>query len=148
LTRLAPIIDRTDACRRGSCSCAEPRQGSERRYRALVPLDPDSKRFQQEIDDLVRRWAGDDAREYWRWWKQLGTWSMDKTQGDVVKKSALKKRLMQASGGRCQRCKAELPAAALQMHRLDPELAYRADVNFGYIESNVELLCASCHQPA
>jgi hypothetical protein len=73
---------------------------------------------------------------------------MDKTQGDVVKKSALKKRLMQTTGGRCQKCGAELPAAALQMHRLDPELAYRADLNFGYVESNIQLLCASCHRSA
>ena len=53
-------------------------------------LDPESLRFQQEVDALVRRWANGDDYEYWRRWKQLGSWSMNKTQGDVVKKSALK----------------------------------------------------------
>ena len=52
----------------------------------MSQLDPQSLRFQQEVDALVRRWAADDEREYWRRWKQLGSWSINKTQGDVVKK--------------------------------------------------------------
>ena len=50
----------------------------------MSQLDPQSLRFQQEVDALVRRWAADDEREYWRRWKQLGSWSINKTQGDVV----------------------------------------------------------------
>ena len=64
-------------------------------------LDPESLRFQAEVEALVGRWAGGDERERWRRWKQLGSWSISRTQGDVVKKSALKKALVGASGGRC-----------------------------------------------
>jgi hypothetical protein len=109
-------------------------------------LDPESLRFQQEVDTLVRHWAGDDAREYWRRWKQLGSWSIDKTQGDVVKKGALKLKLMEKTGGRCEDCEKPFDAAALQMHRLDVDLADDRSQNFGYVERNVELLCAGCHE--
>src|SRR3954447_9642387 len=102
-----------------------------------MALDPDSKRFRDDVDAVVRRWAGDDEREYWRRWKQLGTWSMDKTQGDVVKKTALKKRMMEKTGGRCEDCGQGFPREALQLHRLDPELAHDRSQNFGYVESNV-----------
>jgi hypothetical protein len=110
-----------------------------------MPLDPESKRFRNEVDAVVRSWAGDDEREYWRRWKQLGTWSMDKTQGDVVKKAALKTRLMEKTGGRCEDCGGEFPREALQLHRLDVGLSHDRSQNFGYIESNIALLCASCH---
>lgn len=110
-----------------------------------MALDPRLTQFHDEIDGVVRRFAGDDEREYWHLWKRLGTWSMDRTQGDVVKKAALKKRLMEKTGGRCEDCGGEFPQPALQMHRLDPELAYDRASNFGYIDSNVALLCASCH---
>lgn len=110
-----------------------------------MPLDPESRRFREEVDAVVRRWAGDDEREYWRRWKQLGNLAMDRTQGDVVKKSALKTRMMEKTGGRCEDCGQELPAPALQLHRLKPDLAYLKSENFGYTESNVVLLCAPCH---
>jgi hypothetical protein len=109
-------------------------------------LDPESRRFQAEVDDLVRRWAGFDQREYWRRWKQLGSWSISRTQGDVVKKSALKKRLMEKAAGRCQDCEQRFVAAALQMHRLDRSLAHDRERNFGYVEENVALVCAACHE--
>ena len=109
-------------------------------------LDSESLRFQQEVDDLVRRWAAGDEREYWRRWKQLGSWSINRTQGDVVKKAALKKTLMARTGGRCADCEKVFEPAALQMHRLDPSLAHDRALNFGYIESNVVLLCAGCHE--
>src|SRR5436309_1251471 len=35
----------------------------------LMALDAESKRFREEADALVRRWAEGDAREYWRRWK-------------------------------------------------------------------------------
>jgi hypothetical protein len=110
-----------------------------------MAFDPESKRFREEVDEVVRRWAGTDEREYWRLWKQLGNVAMDKTQGDVVKKSALKKRLMAKTGGRCEDCGAEFPREALQMHGLDDALAHDRSTNFGYTEGNVALLCASCH---
>jgi hypothetical protein len=109
-------------------------------------LDPDSLRFQHEVDELVRRWAAGDEREYWRRWKQLGSWSINRTQGDVVKKSALKKKLMEKTGARCEDCGNPFEAAALQMHRLDVGLAHDPQHNFGYIEENVRLLCAVCHE--
>jgi hypothetical protein len=109
-------------------------------------LDADSRRFQEEVDALVRRWANGDEQEYWRRWKQLGSWSINRTQGDVVKKAALKKRLMAKTGGRCEACRRELPAAALQMHRRDQSLAHVKNRNFGYFEENMELLCAGCHE--
>jgi 5-methylcytosine-specific restriction endonuclease McrA len=111
-----------------------------------VELDPESRRFQQEVDELVRRWAGGDEHEYWRRWKQLGSWSINRTQGDVVKKAALKKTLMAKTGGKCMGCGNVFEPAGLQMHRLDPSLARDRALNFGYVESNVELLCAGCHE--
>jgi len=93
----------------------------------------------------VRRWAGGDEREYWRRWKQLGSWSINKTQGDAVKKAVLKKRLMEKTGGRCEECGRGFEAAALQMHRLDRSLAGDRSRNFGYFEGNVRLTCAGCH---
>lgn len=108
-------------------------------------LDPESRRFQAEVDALVRRWSYGDQKEYWRRWKQLGSWSISRTQGDVVKKSALKKRLMRRTGGRCQDCRNEFAAAALQMHRLDQRHAHDRARNFGYFEENVALVCAGCH---
>ena len=71
---------------------------------------------------------------------------MDRTQGDVVKKAALKKRLLERSGGCCERCHEEFPPAALQMHRRDTSLAHVRAQNFGYTEANVVLLCAGCHE--
>ena len=108
-------------------------------------LDDESKRFQDEVEDLVRRWAGDDERQYWRRWKQLGSWSIGRTEGDAVKKDALKKRLMSRTGGRCQDCGRAFPPAELQMHRLDKAYAHERAQNFGYFDENVVLLCASCH---
>jgi hypothetical protein len=98
------------------------------------------------VDELVRRWAAGDDKEYWRRWKQLGSWSINKTQGDVVKKGALKLELMEKTGRRCEDCKKPFDAAALQMHRLDVRLAHDRSQNFGYVEGNVELLCAGCHE--
>jgi 5-methylcytosine-specific restriction endonuclease McrA len=111
-----------------------------------VELDPESRRFQQEVDELVRRWARGDDKEYWRRWKQLGSWSINRTQGDVVKKAALKKILVAKTGGKCTDCGNVFEPAALQMHRLDPSLAHDRTLNFGYVESNVVLLCAGCHE--
>jgi hypothetical protein len=109
-------------------------------------FDDESRLFQAAVDALVREWAGGDEREYWRRWKQLGNWSMNRTQGDVIKKAALKSRLMEKTGGRCEACRGEFPAAALQMHRLDQSLAHDRGHNFGYTENNVRLLCAACHE--
>ena len=108
-------------------------------------LDDESRRFQAEVEALVQQWAGGDEREYWRRWKQLGSWSINKTQGDVVKKAALKKRLMEKTSGRCQDCGLTFEQAALQMHRLDEVLAHNKAMNFGYVEENVVLICAGCH---
>jgi hypothetical protein len=108
-------------------------------------LDPESRRFQEEVDAVVRRWAHDDEYEYWRRWKQLGSWSINRTQGDVVKKAALKKKLLGRSSGCCEECGKAFEPAALQMHRKDG-LAHLRDQNFGYTEENVLLLCAGCHE--
>ena len=109
-------------------------------------LDPASRRFQQEVDDLIKRWAEGDEYEYWRRWRQLGSWSINRTQGDVVKKAALKKKLLGRSGGCCEECREEFEPAALQMHRVDVSLAHDRAQNFGYTEQNVRLLCAGCHE--
>jgi len=109
-------------------------------------LDDDSRRFQGEVDALVRRWAGDDDGEYLLRWKQLGSWSINRTQGDVVKKAALKKQLMNDTGGRCADCGNLFDAAALQMHRLDQSFAFDRERNFGYFRENVVLLCSPCHE--
>ncbi len=112
----------------------------------MTALDDDSRRFQREVEEVVRRWADGDEREYWRRWKQLGSWSISRTQDDVVKKAALKSRLMEKTGGRCQECGREFDAAALQMHRLDQRFAHDRSRNFGYVEENVVLTCAGCHE--
>jgi hypothetical protein len=71
---------------------------------------------------------------------------MNKTQGDVVKKAALKKRLMAKVGTRCEDCRGSFGAAALQMHRIDASFAHVRERNFGYFDDNVVLLCAVCHE--
>jgi hypothetical protein len=63
----------------------------------------------------------------------------------VVKKAALKKRLLEKTDSRCEDC-ARTFAPALQMHRLDQSLAHIKAMNFGYTEENVVLLCAACHE--
>jgi hypothetical protein len=113
-----------------------------------LELDPNSRLFQEEVDAVVRRWANGDEYEYWRRWRQLGSWSINRTQGDVVKKAALKKKLLKRSGGCCEKCRRAFEPAALQMHRRDVRLAHRRDQNFGYTEENVLLLCAGCHERA
>src|SRR5436305_146290 len=112
----------------------------------MTQLDPDTLAFQAEVEALVERWAAGDKYEYWRRWKQLGSWSMNKTQGDVMKKAALKKRLLARSGGRCEDCGGEFAAPGLQMHRLDQTFAHVKASNFGYVEENVVLVCAGCHE--
>jgi hypothetical protein len=109
-------------------------------------LDDDSLRFQAEAEALVRKWARDDPREYWRRWRQFGNWSMNRTQGDAVKRTALKKRLMGTTGGHCADCQQVFEPAALQMHRLEQSHAHDRSRNFGYFEGNVLLLCAPCHE--
>ncbi len=109
-------------------------------------LDGESRRFQEEVDALVRQWAKGDDREYWRRWKQLGSWSINKTQGDVVKKAALKKQLMKKTSGRCEDCDRRFEQASLQMHRIDQSFAHDRSTNFGYFDSNVVLVCAACHE--
>ena len=112
----------------------------------LHTVDPDSQRFQAEIDAVVRRWTEGDDREYLRRWKQLGNWSLNKTQGDVVKKAALKKALFARSKGRCEDCDGEFAPAALHMHRLDTSHSQDRSRNFGYFDGNIALLCAGCHE--
>jgi hypothetical protein len=112
---------------------------------AMNRLDAESTRFRNEIEEIVRRYAGDDGAEYARRWKQLSTWGMDRSQGDPVKKAALKKRLIKRSGGRCEDCSREFPATELQMHRLDKRYAFDKTQAFGYFDQNIALLCATCH---
>jgi hypothetical protein len=109
-------------------------------------LSESDKAFQAEVDALVRRWAGDDPKEYWRRWKQLGSWSINKTQGDAVKKAALKAKLMADTGGRCMDCSKQYSAPMLQMHRLNQDHAHDRSKNFGYFLENVALVCADCHE--
>ena len=119
-------------------------KGDDMAGRSYV-LDDESKRFQAEVDALVRKWSGDDDTEYLRRWRQLGSWSINRTQGDVWKKDALKKLLMERTGGTCADCGQQFPKAALQMHRQDPSFISDRSRNFGYFEGNVILLCAHCH---
>lgn len=109
-------------------------------------LSDEDKAFQEEVDAIVRRWAGDDSKEYWRRWKQLGSWSINKTQGDVVKKAALKRKLMESRQVRCEDCGANLSAPSLQMHRISQDFAHDRSRNFGYFLENVALVCADCHE--
>ena len=71
---------------------------------------------------------------------------MNKTQGDVIKKAALKRELMTTTGGRCADCGNVFEVPALQMHRLDQAYAHDRSRSFGYFAENVVLTCASCHE--
>lgn len=104
-----------------------------------------SRRFRDEVDAIVARYADGDPQKYARRWKQLSTWGMDRAQGDPVKKSRLKKRLLARSGGRCEDCGREFTATELQMHRLDTTHAFDKSKDLGYFDDNIALLCASCH---
>ncbi len=98
------------------------------------------------MEAVVRRWACRNDKEHWRRWKQLGGRSIGRTPGDVVKKSALKRKLMEKTGDRCGDCGQVFAAPALQMHRLDQSFAHDRTRNFGYVEENVALACAPCHE--
>lgn len=111
----------------------------------MPPLDPESKAFRDEVDEVVRRYAGADPEAYARRWKQLSTWGMDRSQGDAEYKKRLKNRLMTRSGGRCEDCGGTFERTQLEMHRLDTTVAFRKDKHFGYTDDNVLLLCAVCH---
>ncbi len=51
--------------------------------------------------------------------EQLGSWSINRTQGDVVKREASKKRLLAETYGHWEDCRRAFDRAAPQMHRLD-----------------------------
>lgn len=109
-------------------------------------LDPESKRLQDQVDQLVRTYSGEDVREYWRRWKQIGSWAYNRTEGDAVKKAKLKKRLYEENEGKCQRCGDSFDPGALTMHRVDTSLNWDRSKGFGYTHDNVRLLCNICHQ--
>jgi hypothetical protein len=111
-----------------------------------IQLDPESQAFQDEIDVLVRKYAKGDDGEYWRRWKQLHGWAYNKTN-DPKKKKRLKQRLLRERGTKCQgECHRELGPTELQMHRVDKSYANDAARDFGYFDSNVQLLCIICHR--
>jgi 5-methylcytosine-specific restriction endonuclease McrA len=108
-------------------------------------LDEASKAFQDEIEAIVRKWANGEDTEYVRRWRQLYSWGMSRSQGDVIKKSALKKKLMRQTNGKCMDCGLEFGVESLQMHRIDQRFALDRSKNMGYFDENVALVCAPCH---
>jgi hypothetical protein len=56
----------------------------------------------------------------------------------------LERRLRTVTGGHCQNCRRQFPSAQLRMVRVDPTLADVQSANFGYLMSNVLLLCDGC----
>lgn len=66
--------------------------------RSQSQLDPDSQRLQDEVDQLVRRLAKGDDREYVGRWKQILSWAYNRTQGDPIKKKKLKIRIARREG--------------------------------------------------
>ena len=119
---------------------------SEQPYKSPSQLDPESQRFQDEIDAVVRRWADGDDTEYRRRWRQLGNWSMNRTQGDPIKKDRLKKQLFEEKDGLCEVCGDRFERGALTMHRVDTRWNLDKSKNFGYFRENVQLVCNICHQ--
>jgi hypothetical protein len=115
-------------------------------YKSPSQLDPDSQRFQDEIDAIVRRWADGNDIEYRRRWRQLGNWSLNRTQGDPIKKERLKKQLFEEKQGRCEVCGDAFERGALTMHRVDTRFNLDKTNNFGYFAANVQLICNICHQ--
>ena len=119
---------------------------SEQPYKSPSQLDPESQRFQDEIDAVVRRWADGDDTEYRRRWRQLGNWSINRTQGDPIKKDRLKKQLFEEKEGLCEVCGDRFERGALTMHRVDTSWNLDKSKNFGYLRENVQLVCNICHQ--
>lgn len=115
-------------------------------YKSPSQLDPDSQRFQDEVDSVVRRWAGEDDIEYRRRWRQLGSWSTNRTQGDPIKKEKLRKKLFAEKRGRCEVCNNPFELGALTMHRVDTGFNLDKRKNFGYFAENIQLVCNICHQ--
>lgn len=115
-------------------------------YKSPSQLDQESQQFQDEIDAVVRRWAVGDDREYRRRWRQLGNWSMNRTQGDPIKKERLKRQLFEETGGLCEVCGNTFERGALTMHRIDTSLNLDKSKNFGYVRENIQLVCNICHQ--
>ena len=108
-------------------------------------LDAKSAAFRDAVEAVVREFSDGDTEEYFRRWRQLHNWGMDRAHGDVNKKNKLKDLLMKKTGGRCQDCDKPFQRSELQMHRLDQKFALDPTTNFGYFEENVALLCRPCH---
>jgi 5-methylcytosine-specific restriction endonuclease McrA len=70
----------------------------------------------------------------------------NRTEGDPVKKSRLKKKLYEENEGRCQRCGSSFEPGALTMHRVDTSFNWDKSKGFGYSHGNVRLFCNICHQ--
>lgn len=108
-------------------------------------LDVTSAAFRDAVEAVVLKFSGGDKTEYYRRWRQLHNWGMDRAHGDVNKKTKLKTLLIQRTGSTCQDCGSTFQRSELQMHRLDPQSELDDANNFGYFDGNVALLCRPCH---
>lgn len=112
------------------------------------PKDPDRTRMLTEIEAVIHKYAATAVGGYLQRMKQVETFAIDRANGDVARRSALKKQLLLETGGRCMHCHHEFRAASLHLHRVDPRFRFDETKNCGYFRENVELLCADCHQIA
>jgi 5-methylcytosine-specific restriction endonuclease McrA len=108
-------------------------------------LDAKSAAFRDAVEAIVREYSDGDTEEYFRRWRQLHNWGMDRAHGDVNKKTKLKALLMKKTEGKCQECGKKCQGSELDMHRIDPQYAFNKGANFGYFEENIVLLCRPCH---
>jgi 5-methylcytosine-specific restriction endonuclease McrA len=77
--------------------------------------------------------------------KQVESFAIDRANGDIWKKDALKKQLMADTGGHCMHCGRAFKATSLHLHRVDPKYRLDESKHCGYFRENVRLLCADCH---
>lgn len=108
-------------------------------------LDALSAAFRDDVEAVVLKYSGGDKKEYYRRWRQLHTWGMDRAHGDINKKDKLKTVLLIKTGSKCEDCGTSFQRSELQMHRIDPQYEFDDERNFGYFEENVALLCRPCH---
>src|SRR5262245_56203146 len=106
------------------------------------PNDPDRKKMLDKVEAVIRKYAVTAPGGYIQRMKQVESFSIDRANGDVWKKDALKKQLMAETGGQCIDCKREFKATSLQMHRIDPTYRHDEQKNCGYFRENVRLVCA------
>jgi 5-methylcytosine-specific restriction endonuclease McrA len=110
-------------------------------------LDTTSQRFVEEVDAVVQRYAGGDPVEYHRRWSQLLRQARRRTRGSGKHRDVLRERVFTRQQRRCADCQKPFESSKyLHVHRLDTHHNHDPELDFGYFDENVVVLCSRCHE--